>query len=181
MSPAGETVWTPFLDPGERMLWTGRPIQGWTLSKIDIFLIPFSAIWALGALGGVAAALAEAPLASLPVLLLFLAIAFYIMVGRFMQDARRRARTRYAITDRRALILRGRSSLQSKGLGRDMAVDLTAGPRSTIAFGEQPFFFGYARGFDPFGMLKDFTFFRIEDGERVYRLIRQIQNDEAPQ
>lgn len=179
MSRSAEADWTPFLDPDERVLWSGQPLQGWALSKIDIFLIPFSLLWSIGALAGLSAALVDGALTIAPFALLFGGIAFYITVGRFMHDARRRKRTRYAITDRRALILRGGANLQSRGLGRDLAVALTAGPRSTIALGEQPFFFGFARSLDPFGMLRDFTFFRIEDGERVYRLIRQVQNGQV--
>lgn len=180
MTRGAQANWAPYLDHDERILWKGQPIQGWTLGKIDIFLIPFSAIWATAALGGVGAALGEATLAGAPFILIFVVVAFYLTVGRFMHDAWRRSRTHYAITDRRALILRGGTRLQSKGLARDVAVDLTAGARSTISIGEQPFVYGFPRGVDPFGMLKEFTFVRIEDGERVYRLIRQVQNGEAP-
>ncbi len=36
---------TPRLERGERLLWTGQPAQGLLLTAANGFLIPFSLVW----------------------------------------------------------------------------------------------------------------------------------------
>jgi hypothetical protein len=98
---------TKELGPGEALLWTGRPSQGLRFHGYDLFVIPFSIVWAGGALQILGPIRAGAPMPFPLVGVLFLAVAAYITVGRFIHDAWRRSRTRYALTTERAIILNG--------------------------------------------------------------------------
>ena len=40
-----ETIIKPLLQNDEKLLWSGIPLQGIKLRKLDIFMIPFSIIW----------------------------------------------------------------------------------------------------------------------------------------
>ena len=103
------------LDPTERILWSGRPRQGLRLQASDAIAIPFSLMW-----GGFAffwegtvihlfwttPAGTRGPLAFFVLFgSVFATVGAYLVLGRFFADARTRARTWYAITDRRALIV----------------------------------------------------------------------------
>ena len=41
------------ISPGEKVLWSGTPPRGLILRASDVFLVPFSIVWASGALIGV--------------------------------------------------------------------------------------------------------------------------------
>lgn len=93
-----------FLLPGERLLWTGRPTGGLNLRPADWFLIPFSFVWiAFVIFWNVAVWAGGGPMFFRLFGLLFLAVGVYFLFGRFLLDARSRARTRYAVTERRIL------------------------------------------------------------------------------
>lgn len=104
------------LDPGEQLLWTGRPIHGFVLRASDAFLIPFGILWlgfcllwegsALGiSFHGLPAKLTLENyfmgLWGLP----FIAIGFHLLVFRFFVDAWQRRRTYYAVTNTRAIVV----------------------------------------------------------------------------
>jgi hypothetical protein len=107
IEPAIADQFGPYLRAHERVLWTGRPRQGLMLTSRDIFLIPFSAVWlgfvvfwelqVVGQHAGMFAILWGAG---------FFILGAVVMVGRFFFDARARARTLYALTGERALVLR---------------------------------------------------------------------------
>jgi hypothetical protein len=109
----------PYLQAGERFVWTGRPVQGVRFGARDFFLIPFSLLWGgfaivwesiafVGAITASASAqgagvgVAIFPLFGIP----FVLAGLYLIVGRFFADAWVRSRITYALTDRRALVLR---------------------------------------------------------------------------
>jgi len=116
----------------ETLIWWGRPGQGLLLTGSDWFLVPFSALWL--SIPGNAAVVSGSVAAAA-----FFAFGFFLMVGRFPFDAWLRSRTLYALTDRRAIILRSGiwSASQFVQLDRLSEVSRTGGfrGRETIRFG----------------------------------------------
>jgi hypothetical protein len=166
-----------YLDPGEKLLWAGRPIQGIVFTPLDWYFIPFSVVW-LGfvlyifwqglpktpdPIGGLASGL-------------FVGIGVYLLVGRFFADSFYRSRLVYGVTDRRAIIASGvfSRSVQSidlsslSGLKREDRGDGSG----TISFGDQPWYWygWYGPGFlRPVGTM----FFRVADVKEVYTIVRE--------
>jgi hypothetical protein len=96
------------LHAGERLLWSGRPGRGLRLRGTDALLIPFSLLWGgFAILWEVTAFWYNASLMIRLWGLPFVAAGLYLMVGRFFWDARRRARTIYAVTDTRIIFIGG--------------------------------------------------------------------------
>ncbi len=131
------------LDPGERLLWSGQPVQGLRLQAGDLFLVPFSLMW-----GGFAivwewlAIRSGAPwffkLWGIP----FVLIGLHLMVGRFFADARLRGRTLYGLTDRRVLIVRTGRRPALQGLHLEVLPEVSLqegrGGIGTVSFGGVP-------------------------------------------
>lgn len=167
------------LAPLEQVLWSGRPKQGIFLRGADAFQIPFSVLWCGFALfweSGVArTGNAFFMLWGVP----FVAIGLYMVFGRFIVEARQRARTCYAVTGRRVLIVSGifaRSvkSLELKGLadltfseGRDGRGSIVFGPETGLAG-----MFGGASSWPGSRTQAAPRFDLIEDARAVHRIIR---------
>jgi hypothetical protein len=103
------------LRPGERLLWSGRPDPAVTLTHADWFVIPFSIFWTGFSIAWEASAVAEASRGTAPLLALwgipFVAIGLFMLYGRFVFKRRRKRRTAYGLTDRRALVAVGDRAL----------------------------------------------------------------------
>src|SRR5947199_5117480 len=101
-----------YLRPGERLLWTGRPDPAVLFGPKDLFLIPFSLMW-----GGFAIVWEAAVITSgdNPFFVLwgipFVLIGLYMIAGRFLFKRRRKQKTVYGLTEERALVAVGDSSL----------------------------------------------------------------------
>ena len=94
------------LQPGERLLWAGEPDPAVHSLKADRFLVPFSVLWAGFSVFWEAGVLSSGGSAFFAVWgLPFLAMGFYISIGRFIWKAHRKRRTTYLLTDRRAAVL----------------------------------------------------------------------------
>lgn len=100
----------PYLLPGERLLWIGRPIQGLALRPNDLWIVPLTVGFAfLGLQQDARIAGGASPSFDLTFAVraaMFLGGAFYVAVVRFFQHAWVRRRTLYAVSDRRLLFLR---------------------------------------------------------------------------
>lgn len=113
----------PLLQAGERLLWQGAPDPGMVFARQDLFLVPFSLLWgafaAVWEASAVAARTAVGALFGAPLVVFGL----YLVAGRFLYKWRDRRRTRYAVTDQRAVAVRlgGRQVLHAP-IGGPMAV-----------------------------------------------------------
>jgi hypothetical protein len=110
-----------YLDPGEKLLWSGQPKQGLRLQASDAVAIPFSIFWcafvflweamALGIPTGFGHHGSQVPRGASIVAWFFplwgvpfILVGLYMLFGRFFFDAARRKRTWYGITDRRLIV-----------------------------------------------------------------------------
>ena len=138
------------LGSDEQVLWTGAPKTGLRLRPSDAVLIPFSLIWGGFAIfweytvinqtrskgSGVPAEFLE--LWGIP----FVLVGLYFIFGRFFMDAYVRARTRYAVTNQRVLIVTSLRSRQVKSLSlrtlSEMSIRERPDGSGTITFGPEP-------------------------------------------
>jgi hypothetical protein len=133
-------VLTGIVEPGESLLWAGRPAQGLRFTRSDLLQVPFSLIWGgfaifweLSVIRGGAPLLMR--LWGIP----FVLVGLYMIAGRFFVDAYRRARTFYGLTDTRVLIVTVGSMQKLTALDlaaqKEIQVEEGAGGRGTIRFG----------------------------------------------
>ncbi|UXI66330.1 PH domain-containing protein [Tahibacter amnicola] len=160
---------------GERVLWVGKPQTGLLIRPSDALLIPFSLMW-----GGFAifwewmVIQSNAPLVMRLWGIPFVLIGLYLMVGRFFFDSYRRARTQYAVTDRRVLIIEHvfGQHLRSLPLERLSAITLSrhGDGSGTIQFPGTEERTGRGRQLPP-------QFDHIPDAEKTHRLIEEASTD----
>ncbi|MEI3866143.1 hypothetical protein V6S02_03475 [Microbacterium sp. CCNWLW134] len=103
----------PRMLKGEVVRWRGQPDAQVHFTRADGFFVPFSVVWlAVSILWTVAVASSStAPRLMWLFGLLFVAFGVYGVIGRFFVKAARKRRTRYLLTDRRAIIV-GPSGVQ---------------------------------------------------------------------
>jgi len=114
---------------GESVLWSGRPAEGLLLTGRDAFLIPFSILWCAFIvfwMFGAAQAGGSFALFGLP----FVAFGLFFSVGRFFLDAWVRGGTRYAVTNRRILILKTHPSSSFTAVNFDRLPQIQLSERS---------------------------------------------------
>jgi hypothetical protein len=108
---AAETATRDALEPGERLLWSGRPRQGLLLRRGDAILIPATLVPLAFAVFLEAVVIAKGRLADGGAVVMALLVGsivvatLHLVVGRFFLDAYQRARTFYGVSDRRVLIV----------------------------------------------------------------------------
>jgi hypothetical protein len=180
--PVAELLITRELEPSERLLWSGVPIQGLVLRGSDVLVIPFSLLWAGFSFFWEYSVLKQgAPgmfgLFGIP----FVLVGIYIVVGRFFVDAWGRGTTAYALTDRRAVISSGifSRSVESLRLAGMPDVILTerGDGRGTIQFGQgvPSNQFNFRLG-NSNSVVTAPTFDLIEDARSVYDKLRAAQS-----
>lgn len=128
------------MEPNERLVWSGVPRRGIALRRGDVFLIPFSIMWGGFAIFWEAGVLGSgAPLFFALWGIPFVLVGLYLIFGRFLVDAKTRAKTAYGLTDRRIIIVSGLFSRSVKSLQLRTVSDITLDEKSdgtgTITFG----------------------------------------------
>ena len=171
------------LDPGENLLWSGQPCRGIRLRALDIFLIPFSLVWCGFAIfWEVSVVNSGAPFILKLWGVLFVCFGLFFVFGRFILDARNRARTTYGVTNERILIVSGRYSRQIKSLPLRTLTEVSFSQRSngrgTLTFGSAPFMNGFlqASSWPGTGRYSPPSFDLIDGAKEVYDVIRHAQS-----
>jgi hypothetical protein len=131
----------PLLRQGERLLWVGQPDPKVRFTGADAFLVPFSILWGGFAIFWEFMAVTTAKqqpffaLWGIP----FVLIGFWFIFGRFIYKKRRKLRTVYGLTDRRAIVCTGdRSVSDSPVSGMPTKVDRSKdGRHVSVTFGSQ--------------------------------------------
>lgn len=165
--------------PGENVIWSGQPAQGFTFSGRDIFMIPFSVFWAGFAMfWEYTVAHTNAPLLFRLWGIPFVLIGLYLVIGRFWLDSWLRGRMRYAVTTQRILILRPPpfGSFIAIELRRlpDATLNESANGRGTIRFGQPAAMWGrnnwtaWSPALDPTPQ-----FLAIDDARQVFDLVQR--------
>ena len=165
--------------PGETIVWSGRPGQGLVFTGRDVFMIPFSLVWctfAFSTIFGTKAGSTSGPLALFS--LLFIGVGLYVVIGRFLLDVWVRREMRYAVTDRRILIMRrgpfGKFTALALTQMSDVDVTERADGHGTVRFGPAASMFAN-RGFGAWSPSLDPTpqFIAIDNARHVFELVQQ--------
>jgi hypothetical protein len=112
----------PYLNPDEDLIWAGQPQAGIKFRKSDILFIPFGMLWT----AFFAVLIWQLHIyTTVP----FFFVGLYMLIGRFIVDARYRTRVYYALTDSRIIILRGyfKRKIESVPLKELGEIKLSAG------------------------------------------------------
>ena len=181
------------VEPGETLLWSGFPQQGLMFRAQDVFLIPFSLMWCGFAITWEAMAIFGEPdmpgrfnwwdrlfaLWGIP----FVLIGLHFVFGRFIEDMARRARTIYAVTNQRAILLtnffgHNARSISLAGLNE---INLSKKPNGfgTITFGSANYVYG-VRGWPSTVRNTAPAFESIARAEDVLKIIRDAQRAFVP-
>ena len=176
-------VFNDELNPNERIIWTGRPRQGFLLRPADALLIPFSLLWGGFACfweGGVISS--GAPFFFMIWGIPFILVGLYIIAGRFFVDMAQRGKTYYALTNERVIIISGLFNKNTKALKLNGLQEINIGTgrngRGTITFGpSSPISWLYSgSGFPNMGRYNIAPSFEmIDDAGMVYRQIKSLQ------
>lgn len=173
--------WDSYLDRGEKLLWEGAPRAGLRFRASDLLLSGFGAVffafavfWTYMASGAMEAGPIGMvfPLFGLP----FLAVGFYLMVGRFFWNSYVRSKTRYALTNKRAIVARSAAGrkLKSWPITSHTRLEFEPGEEATIWFAEE-----IKRGSKGRTYTTKHGFEYIEGGDELYRLIRRVKEGET--
>lgn len=173
-----------YLDRDERLLWVGQPKLGIQFHAFDVFLIPFSIFWFGFSVFWVIMALQASILFALfgtP----FVLVGFYMLIGRFIADKRKRDSTVYGITAKRILVKTGKHkvSVQSFPITDQLQIDLleTQDGRGTITIGStaEVIATGQLNQLNQFpnGVKTLPVLDQIADARRIFNQIIQLQKE----
>ncbi|MFL4470255.1 hypothetical protein ACERZ8_10350 [Tateyamaria armeniaca] len=166
--------WTGLLDPGERIIWQGKPSTRVQMEFDSPFAVVFMMFW-----GGIPLfmVISEPRTLLLGVPGLFLGIALYFFVGQHFWAAFMRSRTFYSLSNTRAFIARatlGGRKLDSYPITEQTTLQLDEGRKRAI-------WFGTSHGRQMFSNKTEnpVGFERLDNQREVYQLLRAVQRGEA--
>lgn len=170
-APAG---WQGILEPGETILWQGRPNAAMTFHAATVVITLFGLAFSGFALVWMLLAYAAGGWFWMVGLLHFTAGLVVVWLGLF-HDAWRRRRSYYTLTSRRAIIasssFSGEKWMKSYPITAQSEVSL----RPDGAFATLVFHTDHWRDSDGDARTTDVGFERLGDGQQVLDLMRQIQ------
>lgn len=180
--------WEGLLDEGERILWQGRPSGRVRFLPrhipqllFGLFFAGFALFWMTmaaamgGPRSGEPAVFQLFPLFGLP----FLAVGLYMAGGHIFWAAHKRRHTNYTLTTRRGFIateVMGRRTLESYPLESDPRLE-ESGAGDTVWFAQKRVATRTKHGTRSHD--RPIGFELIEDGRKVYGLIRKARKGEA--
>lgn len=182
-----ESLFERDLGRGERIVWTGQPDAHRIFTSADLFLVPFSLVWGGFALYWEATVLGltgspPAPPAFAVFGVPFVILGLYFMVGRFIYQRWAKQNTYYALTNRRALIVR---HLRGRSVDAIILDSVPGIKTSTRADGSGTIVFGKTTPFDAIYGNTGLTFFRkgvytpafydIPDAQAVANQIEELR------
>jgi hypothetical protein len=148
----------------------------------DLLIVPFSLIWCGFAFFWEAEVIKmKAPLLMRLWGIPFVLVGLFFVFGRFLYDARRRERTFYGLTDRRAIIISGLSQRTTQSLSLRTLGDVSLSERSdmsgTITLGPHGLYPAWVRGMAWPGMAYKGppSFELISNARSVFVQIREAQ------
>lgn len=169
--------WEGILDPDERILWQGRPDPGFHFGPgqlgtglFALFFSGFAVFWMVMA--------SRAGGAFWMFGLIHFSVGIAMFWSAILGATIRRRHTWYTLTDRRAFIatdlpLRGRQ-LKCYPITSQSRLTFAEGPLSTIHFAREERRANKGRRY-----MVDVGFERIEEGEKVYALMRKVRKSEG--
>src|SRR5262245_3820366 len=167
------------LRSNEKLLWAGQPAQGLRLRGTDVIQIPLSLFWAssLSYIVFTATSRSDASASGfLSLLWIPLSVVVgYLVIGRFVVDAALRARTYYAITNQRAVILTGLVTPEFRSLWlkdlREISWKMGPGALGTLEFGSSPKPTSWLLNRASIGTKPVYGYELIEEPRHVYDLL----------
>lgn len=167
------TGWEGIVDPGEHILWQGRPDQRFHIELIKLPLVLFGLAFAGFASVWMGLA-AQAGGGFWMFGLIHFSVGLGIVFGTVGWGTLKRRGTWYTLTDRRAFIathlpLRGKR-LDSYTITSDTRLSLRAGSPGSVMFAREE-----RRGSKGGVYTVDIGFERIDDAERTLEILRGIQ------
>ena len=167
----------------ENLLWFGQPRQGVFLRGSDALMIPFSFLW-----GGFAffwefsVIDSNAPAFFMLWGIPFVLVGTYIIIGRFFVEAAQRARTIYAVTNERIIIISGMLGRKTRSINlrtlSDFSLTEGRGTEGTITLGgglSANSLFGGFSGWPGMDARMGPRFELIPEAKKVYEIIRSSQ------
>lgn len=146
MNYENDTSWVRgMLQPGENLLWAGKPEKVRLLGKEDAFLIPFSLVWCgfLTVMILLTWGKAGNPMFNI-FMLPFLAVGLWLLVGRFIAKLVSAKKQRYALTNRRIILQTGKTTKSLELLNLpDISVLRRNDGSGDICFGGNPYTSSY--------------------------------------
>ena len=162
------------LEPGERLLWSGRPLQGIRFRRSDLGVVGIGIAWCAMGLITFLTGRGSIEQAKSDPFFLFIAIGLvYMFSVRFVVDAIARRKIFYGVTDRRAIIIAGVFAQSATSLDYKSMSEITLCERSNgrgdIVFGKpSPLFVG--RGHRPAP-----SFDLLADARKAHAILRTAQ------
>lgn len=173
----------------ERIIWSGKPMEGRLFNKNDLFLIPFSIMFLGFAIFWESSVIFEvgAPVFFMLWGIPFILMGLYMVFGRFFYKSYLKRHTYYYVTNKRVIILKDTSNRKIEAEYIDslpsISKDVKGDGSGTITFGNSSGFVGMYQNSGLEFFLKGKrheilapAFYDIDDVNKVYQIVSEIRN-----